>query len=111
MRWGEIMTLGTTVTDLVTLGSHLDVRSVEEFRTRLTAVQDSAIGEVVVDMSAVEVIDLAGLGVLAAAHVRGERSGHRLVLRNCSKELRRLLAVTRLNRVLHVERTLLNLSA
>ena len=110
-RWGEIMALGTTTTDLVTVGSHLDVRSVGEFRTRLTAVQDSATGDVVVDMSALEVIDLAGLGMLAAAHVRAERSGHRLVLRNCSKELRRLLAVTRLNRVLHVERSFLKLSA
>jgi anti-sigma B factor antagonist len=105
------MALGTTTTDLVTVGSHLDVRSVGEFRTHLTAVQDAAIGDVVVDMSALEVIDLAGLGMLAAAHVRSERSGHRLVLRNCSKELRRLLAVTRLNRVLHVERTALKLSA
>lgn len=105
------MAAGTTTTDLVKIGSHLDVRSVGDVRTVLTAVQDCASGDVVVDMSALEVIDSAGLGMLAAAHVRGERSGHRLVLRNCSKELRRVLAVTRLNRVLHVERNGLELSA
>ncbi len=105
------MAVGSTTNDLVEVGSHLDVRSVGEIRTLLTAVLDSASGDVIVDMSALEVIDSAGLGMLAAAHVRGERSGHRLVLRNCPKELRRVLAVTRLNRVLHVERNSLELSA
>lgn len=105
------MAVGSTTNDLVEVGSHLDVRSVGEIRRLLTSVLDSASGDVIVDMSALEVIDSAGLGMLAAAHVRGERSGHRLVLRNCPKELRRVLAVTRLNRVLHVERNSLELSA
>jgi anti-anti-sigma factor len=73
--------------------------------------QDAADGDVIVDLSELEVIDAAGLGMLAAAHVRGHRSGHRLVLRGCSKDLRRMLAVTRLNRVLHVEKGSLELSA
>jgi anti-sigma B factor antagonist len=96
---------------LIKLGPHLDVRSVAAVRTTLTAVQDAADGDVVLDMSALEVIDAAGLGMLAAAHVRAERCGHRLILRGCSKELRRVLAVTRLNRVLRVERIAVELSA
>lgn len=100
-----------SATDLVKIGSHLDVRNVGEMRTVLTAAQDSAVTDLVIDMSALEVIDAAGLGLLAAAHVRGERIGHRLVLRSCSKELRRVLAVTRLNRVLYIERSSLDLSA
>lgn len=96
---------------LIKLGPHLDVRSVATVRTTLTAVQDAAEGDVVLDMSALEVIDAAGLGMLAAAHVRAERRGHRLILRGCSKELRRVLAVTRLNRVLRVERIAVELSA
>ncbi len=105
------MTVGSTAPDLVHIGTHLDVRSVGEVRTLLIAAQESAKGDVVLDMSALEVIDAAGLGMLAAAHARGERTGHRLVLRNCPKELRRVLAVTRLNRVLHVERNTLEMSA
>ncbi len=105
------MTVESAGTDLVKIGSYLDVRNVGEMRNVLTKAQESAAGDLVVDMSALQVIDAAGLGLLTAAHVRGERTGHRLVLRNCSKELRRVLAVTRLNRVLHLERGSLDLSA
>lgn len=105
------MVTGSGSASLMQVGSHLDVRSVGAVRTTLTAVQDAAAGDVVLDMSALEVIDAAGLGMIAAAHVRAERSGQRLILRGCSKELRRVLAVTRLNRVLHVERSPLELSA
>lgn len=105
------MTVESAATDLVRIGPHLDVRNVGEMRILLTAAQESAAGDLVIDVSALQVIDAAGLGLLAAAHVRGERTGHRLVLRNCSKELRRVLAVTRLNRVLHLERNTLDLSA
>ncbi len=98
-------------TSVVTIGTHLDVRNVAAVRTTLTAVQDAAPGDVVIDMSALDTIDAAGLGMLTAAHVRAERRGRRLVLRNCSKELRRVLAVTRLNRVLHMDRSSLHLSA
>ena len=67
--------------------------------------------DVVVDLGALEIIDAAGLGMLDAAHLRAERAGHRLVLRNCSNEIRRVLAVTRLNRILHVDRGHLDLTA
>lgn len=105
------MATGSASPSLMQVGPHLDVRSVAAVRMTLTTLQDAASGDVVLDMSALEIIDAAGLGMLAAAHVRAERLGHRLVLRGCSKELRRVLAVTRLNRVLHLERTQLELSA
>jgi anti-sigma B factor antagonist len=87
------------------------VRNVASVRTTLTAVQDASAGDVIVDMSAVEVIDAAGLGMLAAASVRAKRREQQLVLRGCTKEVRRVLAVTRLNRVLHVERPSFDLPA
>lgn len=105
------MAIGSTSPSVVQIGPYLDVRSVAAVRTTLAAVQAAAPGDVVIDMSAVEVIDAAGLGMLAAAHVRAQRNGHRLVLRACSRELRRMLAVTRLNRVLYLERTHLDISA
>jgi anti-anti-sigma factor len=104
------MTTGSASPEPIQVGPHLDVRSVGAVRTALAAAQE-ANGDVVLDMSRLEVIDAAGLGMLAAAHVRAERSGHHLILSNCPKELRRVLAVTRLNRVLHVERGSLELSA
>ena len=56
-------------------------------------------------------IDAAGLGMLTAAHLRAQRAGHHLVLRNCSDDVRRVLAVTHLNRVLHIDRDSRRLAA
>jgi anti-anti-sigma factor len=103
------MVVSSTIADLVKVGSHLDVRNVGPVRTVLHQVIESASGDVVVDLAGLEMIDAAGLGMLTAAHVRAERAGHRLVLRNCSDEVRRVLAVTHLNRIFHIER--LSLSA
>jgi anti-sigma B factor antagonist len=103
------MVVSSTIADLVKVGSHLDVRNVGRVRTVLHQVIESASGDIVVDLAGLEMIDAAGLGMLTAAHVRAERAGHRLVLRNCSDEVRRVLAVTHLNRIFHIER--LSLSA
>jgi anti-sigma B factor antagonist len=59
---------------------------------------------VVIDMGGVDGIDAAGLGMVTAAHLRAERAGRRLVLQNCSADLRRVFAVTRLNRILNINR-------
>lgn len=99
------------VGDIVRLGSHLDVRTVGHARHALSAVIERATSDVVVDMGALESIDAAGLGMLTALHLRCERSGFRLLLTNCPREIRRVLAVTRLNRVLHVDRSNVALSA
>ncbi len=108
------MVVSSTVTNLVKIGSHLDVRNVGQVRTILNDVLESVTGSssvIVIDMAGLEIIDAAGLGMLTAAHLRAERSGRHLVLRNCSNEIRRVLAVTRLNRILHVDRRHLSLSA
>ncbi len=79
-------------------------------RTALNEAIESAVGDDVVDMGALQLIDAAGLGMLTAAHLRAERGGQRLVLRSRSQEIRRVLAVTRLNRVLRLDRGSLELS-
>ncbi len=92
---------------LHSVGAYLDVRNVSLVRFRLNAQLDAADGDLVLDLTGVERIDAAGLGMLTAAHLRAERLGHRLVLRNCTKEIRRVLAVTHLNRILHIDRSCL----
>lgn len=108
---GEVMVVSSTTTDLVKIGTHLDVRNVGLVRTTVHRAIDSATGDVVVDMGGVELVDAAGLGMLTAAHLRAERAGHRMVLRHCSDDVRRLLAVTHLNRVLHIDRAGLHVAA
>ena len=75
------------------------MRNVAQVRTVLNDVIAAADGDVIVDMAGLEMIDAAGLGMLTAAHLRAQRAGHHLVLRNCSDDVRRVLAVTHLNRV------------
>jgi anti-sigma B factor antagonist len=89
----------------------LDASRVAEARAALSLLIDTAPGDVVVDLSAVDLVDVTGLGMLAAAHRRLERAGRHLVLRGCGDHVRRLLAVTRLSRVMHVEPVLRRVSA
>jgi anti-sigma B factor antagonist len=89
---------------VVRLSGVLDVRSVGCVRQRLNDLIDSSEGDVVVDLAALDAVDATGLGLLVAAHRRVERLGRQLVLRHPLPPVVRILAVTRLSRVLHVER-------
>lgn len=93
-----------TRTQTVSLRGRLDASSVRDARAALNEAIDTTKGDVVADMSGVDVIDVIGLGLLAASHRRLERSGRQLILRGCADHVRRVLAVTRLTRVMHVER-------
>jgi anti-sigma B factor antagonist len=105
------MVVSSTDASVVKLGDHLDVRNVGLARETLHGVLEHASGEVVLDLGGLESIDAAGLGMLTALHLRCERLGLRLVLRDCPREIRRVLTVTRLNRLLHVERPTSPMSA
>lgn len=59
-------------------------------------------GEVVVDLSGVEFIDSSGLRLLVATHQQATEAGRRLVLRDPSKVVERLLDIAGLADHLHV---------
>jgi anti-sigma B factor antagonist len=90
--------------NVVRLAGHLDVRSVGDVRQELNDLIDTTVGDVIVDLRAVDVVDATGLGLLVATHRRVERLGRNLVLRQPMPPVVRILAVTRLSRVLHIER-------
>jgi anti-anti-sigma factor len=99
MRPGDLLRV-----DLV-LPERLDVSTVAEVRDALhLAMTASPALDVVLDVSRVEVVDAAGLGLLVTAHRNCARLGRRLVLTDPRPRLLRLLAVTRLHRVLHLDR-------
>lgn len=102
---------GPRGTEALALSGRLDASNVGDVRARVDWLIDTTNDDVVVDLSEVDVIDVTGLGMLAAAHRRLERAGRRLVLRGCVGHVRRVLAVTRLGRVMHVERVLRQVSA
>jgi anti-anti-sigma factor len=87
----------------VRLEGRLDVHTVADVRRVLHAAVDHGVGDLVVDLSGLELVDATGLGMLVATHRRAVRAGRRLVLRGVPERVQRLLVVTRLHRVLHVE--------
>jgi anti-anti-sigma factor len=96
---------GTTGRFDLVLPERLDATTAAEVRDALSVALDAAAGsQVLVDVSRVRVIDGVGLGLLLTGHRSCRRSGRRLVLVDPSPGVMRLLAVTRLHRVLHVDR-------
>jgi anti-sigma B factor antagonist len=90
----------------VILPVRVDVTTSADVRYALHIAIDAAVDEdVVVDASVVETIDVAGLGVLVGAHRRARQEGRQLVLCDAKPRIVRLLAVTRLHRVLTLDRT------
>lgn len=87
----------------VALSGRLDVHSVADVRTVLHAAIDAGQGDLVVDLSEVDLVDATGLGVLVGADRRAKLAGRRVVLRDVRPRLLRILRATRLHRVLTIE--------
>jgi anti-anti-sigma factor len=95
----EIFTDGPTIL----LSGDFDVRSTMEVRN---AIYDHLLldGDVVLDLTGVTAIDMTALKVLAVATRQASRTGHHLTLRGCGPSVRRMLHLTRLIRLVELER-------
>jgi anti-anti-sigma factor len=87
----------------IALRGRLDVSAAAEVREVLHEALDLGLGDLVVDLSGVEVVDATGLGVLLGADRRAKLVGRRIVLRDASPRVMRILRVTRLYRVLTLD--------
>ncbi|MBB6629219.1 STAS domain-containing protein [Nocardioides sp. KIGAM211] len=96
----DIMTDGATLV----LSGDFDVRSTWEVRNALYEHLEGHDEDVVIDMTDVNAVDVTALKVLAVATRQAVRAGHHLTLRGCSPAVRRMLHLSRLIRVLEVER-------
>lgn len=89
----------------VSLPSRVDATTSGDVRYALQVALDAAHeGDLLVDATAVMSLDVAGLGVLVAAHRKARHRGVRLVICNPQPRVLRILAVTRLHRVLVLDR-------
>jgi anti-sigma B factor antagonist len=88
---------------LITLPPRLDVATSAGVRRLLHEAVDHCIGDLRLDVSQVDVIDAAGLGVLVGARRRADLIGVRVILVDVPPRLQRLLAVTRLSRLFTYE--------
>ena len=96
----DILTDGPTLL----LSGDFDVRSTWEVRTAIYDLLEGHDQDVVVDLTDVTTIDVTALKVLAVATRRASRDGHHLMLRGCGPAVRRMLHLSRLIRVVEVER-------
>ena len=96
----DILTDGPTLV----LSGDFDVRSTMEVRTAIYEHLEGHDEDVVVDLTDVGSVDVTALKVLAVATREATRAGHRLVLRGCCPAVRRLLHMSRLIRVVELER-------
>lgn len=87
------------------LSGDFDARSTASVRTAIYDRLEGRDEDVVVDLTEVEAIDLTALRLLAAASIAASHQGHHLTLRGCGPAVRRMLHLSRLIRVVEVERT------
>jgi anti-anti-sigma factor len=88
----------------VVLVGRLDVRGAGAARDALNEALAGGEGRLLVDLSGVELLDATGLGVLVGAHRRARLQDRELVLCDARPRVARLLSLTRLDRVIAVER-------
>lgn len=88
---------------LFEIQGRFDGATVADVRPRLYAAIELGSGDLVVDLSEVETIDVIGLGVLVGARRAAARAGRRMVLRAVPPWMVRMLATMGLHRVLAVE--------
>ncbi len=92
--------------DCLALEGLLDGRRSAEVREALYHhIERHPDGDPVVDLSRVVSVDVTTMRLLAAAALKVEREGRRLVLRDCSPSLRRAFAFTGWRRLFVLERT------
>ena len=96
----DIVTRGATIV----LSGAFDVRSTGVVRKAIYDHLNSRDEDVFIDLTDVDSVDLTALKVLAVATRQASRLGHHLILRGCRPAVRRLLHLSRLIRVVQVER-------
>lgn len=96
----DIVTDGSTLA----LSGSFDARSTWKVRRAIYEHLARHDQDVVIDLSDVEFVDVTALKVLAVATRQASRSGQHLTLRGCNGAVRRLLHMSRLIRLVEVER-------
>jgi anti-anti-sigma factor len=93
----------TTNGSILELTGSLDVRCTAELRAAVYHLLEENTGDVRVDISRVESVDMTTLKMLAVANRVAEREGRRVILTGGSPGVRRLLHLSHLRWMLPVE--------
>jgi len=90
---------GVTVIDL---SGEIDVSHAPRLRELLGELITAGPGQLLINLSGVAFIDSSGLGVLIAAHRKAQEAGGVLGLADPQPSVRRVLELTRTNRVFQI---------
>jgi anti-anti-sigma factor len=93
-------TLRTPSTEAIAMPIAMVATTAADIRALLHRAVDSGAGRVVVDLAAVERLDVVGLGVLMGAHRRAASRGRDLRVVHPSRRVSAVLHITGLERVL-----------
>jgi anti-sigma B factor antagonist len=85
----------------------LDVTTAAAVRAELTdLLAVETIDDLVVDLAGMGPFDTVGLGLLVGIHRQAQRRGRRMVLTGVQPRMMRVLAITKLRRVLTIDRAM-----
>jgi anti-sigma B factor antagonist len=90
---------------IVRLQGPTDVSQALELRELLGQQIDAPGARVLLDLSAVTLVDSSGVGVLVAAHRRAEAAGATMALAGASQPVGRVFELTRTDRLLRIYST------
>ena len=79
---------------LVRVKGEVDMASAPQLEAAIERARETRPEQLVLDLAAVEFIDVSGLRVLIRAYHRAEEQGERLVIARASRPVRRLLALS-----------------
>jgi anti-sigma B factor antagonist len=94
---GELVIESRTEEDRVVLSlrGELDLTSVPSFERELKACESTGRRWLLIDLSGLEFMDSTGLRALLLARERAQSEGHRLTLRRGSRQVQRVLELTK----------------
>jgi anti-anti-sigma factor len=95
----EFWTEGTTLN----VSGQVDVRTIAELREAVYAHLETCPGDLVLDLSGVESVDLAAQRMIAVASRLAVRQGRRLLVQGCPPLVRRLLHLSHLRGLVAVD--------
>jgi anti-anti-sigma factor len=87
----------------VVVAGELDMAGAPPLRQLLVDALQYTPRRVVIDLAALAFIDSTGLGTLVGAHKRAKSNGAELVLRHPTRSVMKVLEMTGLDRVMHIE--------
>ncbi len=89
----------------VRIEGEADISSAPELRQALNAMYQEKKADIWVYLQDLLYMDSTGLGVIIGAYGRMKPAGHEVVLCNPRDNVTKLLQITNLNKILHIENT------